>query len=84
MNEDTIQNSIMYICVASVFLTWSITSYYEDIKEQDVLLEAFKNGYIQCVENNFVNASFAKVVWKKECPKIEDILTTMKKLQLEK
>lgn len=71
MNENTIENSIFSICVASVFLCWSITSYYENIEElkneKETISEAFEKGYIQCVENNTINASFAKVVWKKEC-----------------
>ncbi len=71
MNEDTIEKSIFYICVASVLICWSITSHYEKIEElkneKETLSEAFEKGYIQCVENNTTNASFTKAVWKKEC-----------------
>ena len=72
MNENT-SAAFLYICVASVFITWSVTSHLEDVQElkqeQEIILDAFNRGYIQCVENNEINASFAKIVWKKECNK---------------
>lgn len=72
MNENT-SNSILYVCVASVFLTWAITSYLEDMQElkqeQEIVLDAFKNGYVQCAVNNTINATFVKIVWQKECNK---------------
>lgn len=68
-------NAILYISVASVFITWAVTGHLEDVQElkqqQEIILDAFNKGYIQCVENNEINASFAKVVWKKECNKSE-------------
>ena len=70
MNENT-SAAIMYVCVASVFLGWTITSYYENVEElkneREVTSDALEKGYIQCVENNKINASFAKVLWKKQC-----------------
>lgn len=71
MDEDAIKDSIFYICVTSVFLCWSITSYYENIEElknqRELFSDAFEKGYIQCVENNKINSTHAKVVWKKQC-----------------
>lgn len=68
-----VRDSIFNLCVTAVLIVFMSTMYYESIKEteteKEIAMEAIKNGYIQCVENNKINANFAKIVWKKECSK---------------
>lgn len=68
-----------------MFVTWAITGHFEDIKElendREIKIEALKNGYIECVENNFATTARAKIVWKKECESTAEILKNTMNLE---
>ena len=71
MNENT-SDAIMFVCIASVFLGWTITSYYENIEElkneRETTLDAHEKGYIQCIDYNKTNSYASPIIlWKKQC-----------------